>query len=41
MIITYQFRIKPTPEQAATMETWLELLRRHWNYDAWVSGWIG
>ncbi len=32
MIITYQFRIKPTPEQAATMETWLELLRRHWNY---------
>lgn len=32
MIITYQFRIKPTPEQAATMETWLELLRRHHNY---------
>jgi putative transposase len=32
MIITYQFPIKPTPEQAATMETWLELLRRHWNY---------
>lgn len=32
MIITYQFRIKPTPHQVTTMETWLELLRRHWNY---------
>ncbi|MEA5522190.1 helix-turn-helix domain-containing protein, partial [Limnoraphis robusta] len=28
MIITFQYRIKPTPEQVATMETWSELLRR-------------
>jgi putative transposase len=32
MIITNQFRIKPTPAQVATMETSLELLRRHYNY---------
>ncbi len=32
MIITYQYRINPTPEQASTMESWGELLRRHWNY---------
>ncbi|MEA5497977.1 helix-turn-helix domain-containing protein, partial [Limnoraphis robusta] len=32
MIITFQYRIKPTPEQLATMETWSELLRRHWNF---------
>lgn len=32
MIITYQFRIKPTAAQVTTMETWLELLRRHHNY---------
>jgi putative transposase len=31
MIITFQYRIKPTPEQVAIMETWSELLRRHWN----------
>ncbi|NET81701.1 MAG: transposase [Moorea sp. SIO1F2] len=32
MILTYCYRIKPSPEQIATMERWLELLRRHWNY---------
>lgn len=32
MLITYQYRLCPTPEQAATMEAWGELLRRHWNY---------
>jgi putative transposase len=32
MMITFQYRIKPTPEQVATMETWSELLRRHWNF---------
>jgi putative transposase len=32
MIITYQYRLNPTPEQASTMESWGELLRRHWNY---------
>ena len=31
-MITFQYRIKPTPEQVATMETWSELLRRHWNF---------
>ena len=32
MLLTYQYKIDPTPEQAATMEAWGELLRRHWNY---------
>jgi putative transposase len=32
MIITFQYRIKPTPEQVAIMEAWSELLRRHWNF---------
>jgi putative transposase len=32
MIITFQYRIKPTLEQVAIMETWSELLRRHWNF---------
>jgi putative transposase len=32
MLITYQYRLNPTPEQAATMALWGELLRRHWNY---------
>jgi len=32
MIITFQYRIKPTAEQVAMMETWSELLRRHWNF---------
>lgn len=32
MLITYQYRLNPTPEQAAVMALWGELLRRHWNY---------
>ncbi len=32
MLLTYQYRLNPTPEQASTMEVWGELLRRHWNY---------
>lgn len=32
MKLTYVYRIKPTTEQVAIMETWLELLRRHRNY---------
>lgn len=32
MVITYQYKCNPTPEQASTMESWGELLRRHWNY---------
>ncbi|MBE8992175.1 helix-turn-helix domain-containing protein [Nostoc sp. LEGE 12450] len=32
MLLTYQFKLNPTPEQAVTLETWGELLRRHWNY---------
>ncbi|MEA5470411.1 transposase [Spirulina sp. 06S082] len=32
MILTYCYRIKPTPEQADKIDHWLELLRRHWNY---------
>src|SRR5919202_165669 len=32
MIITFQYRIKPTPKQVTIMETWSELLRRHWNF---------
>ena len=32
MLLTYQYRLKPTPEQASTMKSWGELLRRHWNY---------
>ncbi len=32
MLVTYQYRLNPTPEQASTMEAWGELLRRHWNY---------
>lgn len=32
MLMTYQYRLNPTPEQASTMEVWGELLRRHWNY---------
>ncbi|OLT60008.1 RNA-guided endonuclease InsQ/TnpB family protein [Moorena bouillonii] len=32
MRLTYCYRIKPNAEQIATMERWLELLRRHWNY---------
>jgi len=32
MLITYQYKLHPTPEQASTMEVWGELLRRHYNY---------
>jgi len=32
MILTYEYKIKPSPEQEAMMLHWLELLRRHWNY---------
>ncbi|NEP48148.1 MAG: transposase [Moorea sp. SIO3C2] len=32
MILTYCYRIKPSHEQIAIMDRWLELLRRHWNY---------
>lgn len=32
MILTYCYRIKPSPEQEAVMLHTLELLRRHWNY---------
>lgn len=32
MMLTYCYRIKPSPQQVATMDNWLELLRRHWNY---------
>lgn len=32
MIITLQYRLKPTPQQVAIMETWSELLRRHYNW---------
>lgn len=31
-MLTYCYRIKPSPQQVATMDNWLELLRRHWNY---------
>jgi putative transposase len=32
MLLTYQYRLNPTPEQVSTMEAWGELLRRHYNY---------
>jgi putative transposase len=32
MKLTYIYRIKPSTEQVAIMETWLEMLRRHFNY---------
>jgi putative transposase len=32
MLLTYQYRLQPTPEQVATMSHWGEMLRRHWNY---------
>ncbi|MEL7224987.1 MAG: transposase [Cyanobacteria bacterium J06576_12] len=32
MLLTYQYKLNPTDEQAQTMATWGELLRRHWNY---------
>ncbi|WP_333093922.1 MULTISPECIES: helix-turn-helix domain-containing protein [unclassified Microcoleus] len=30
--LTHIYRIKPSTEQIAIMETWLEMLRRHFNY---------
>ncbi|MCJ2544553.1 helix-turn-helix domain-containing protein, partial [Thermostichus vulcanus] len=32
MLLTYQYKLNPTDSQALTLETWGELLRRHWNY---------
>jgi putative transposase len=32
MLLTYQYKLNPTPQQASTMEVWGELLRRHYNY---------
>ena len=32
MLITYQYKLRPTPEQASTMKVWGELLCRHYNY---------
>jgi putative transposase len=32
MLLTYQYKLNPTPQQVVTMETWGELLRRHYNY---------
>jgi putative transposase len=32
MLLTYQYRLNPTSEQAAIMALWGELLRRHYNY---------
>lgn len=32
MRIAYQYRLRPTSEQQAKMENWLELLRRQYNY---------
>ena len=32
MLLTYQYKLNPTSQQVVTLETWGELLRRHWNY---------
>ena len=32
MLLTYQYKLNPTDTQVVTLETWGELLRRHWNY---------
>jgi putative transposase len=32
MLLTYQYKLNPTPEQVVILEIWGELLRRHWNY---------
>jgi putative transposase len=32
MLLTYQYKLNPTSEQVVILETWGELLRRHWNY---------
>ncbi|MEH2318891.1 RNA-guided endonuclease InsQ/TnpB family protein [Nostoc sp.] len=32
MLLTYQYKLNPNPEQVVMLKTWGELLRRHWNY---------
>ncbi|MBD2347281.1 RNA-guided endonuclease InsQ/TnpB family protein [Anabaena subtropica] len=32
MLLTYQYKLNPTPQQVVTLEAWGELLRRHYNY---------
>lgn len=32
MRTAYQYRLRPTPSQAALMDQWLELLRKQYNY---------
>ncbi len=32
MLLTYQYKLNPNSEQVVTLETWGELLRRHYNY---------
>lgn len=32
MITSYQYKLRPTPKQATTIDEWLELLRRQHNY---------
>jgi putative transposase len=32
MLLTHQYKLNPTDSQASILETWGELLRRHWNY---------
>lgn len=32
MLLTYQYKIKPNPEQVEILSRWGELLRRHWNW---------
>ncbi|MGL5804903.1 MAG: RNA-guided endonuclease InsQ/TnpB family protein [Xenococcaceae cyanobacterium] len=32
MLLTYQYKLNPTPQQVVILETWGELLRRHYNY---------
>ncbi|MFB2982900.1 helix-turn-helix domain-containing protein [Microseira sp. BLCC-F43] len=32
MKLTYIYKIKPSPEQVTVMETWILMLRRHYNY---------
>ncbi len=32
MLLTFEYKIKPSPQQVKCIDHWLELLRRHWNY---------
>jgi putative transposase len=32
MLLTYQYKLNPIRDQVLVLETWGELLRRHWNY---------